>query len=424
VLKRLMLSASLMALAAAGLPTIAAQAQGASSASNKNVAVMDRVRPDYEPKGINAGGFMLRPSLEVVAEQTDNVFATQRNERDDLILSLRPRIDVESNWTRHAFRGSIGADTNSHQDFDSEDRTNFDVGGDLRLEIQRDSEIRLRGRFDRITDPRTALDSRNIGAEPVQYDRTSAGVSVGHTFNRLRVIGSVDFNQLEYENLRDTTGAVLNQQQRNRDEFAYGVRAEYALSPDTRLVGEAELNKRDYDLQPPRVLETRDSEGQEYRVGVSSDFAQVWRGEVTVGYFEQKYDSARIGDVNGLALRGRLQWFPTQLTTVSFTGDRGSQETDIGQVGAAIATSFGAGVDHELRRNIIVSGAVRTERLDFQGVDREDEGFSVRLGGEYLLNRNVGVFGGYRYTDVESTGALRDRDFKENRFTVGLRLKL
>jgi hypothetical protein len=424
VFKRLMLSASLLALAAAGMPTVSAMAQGASPATNKNVAVMDRVRPDYEPKGITAGGFMIRPSLELVAEQTDNVFATQRNERDDLILSLRPRIDVESNWTRHAFRGSLGADTNAHQDFGSEDRTNFDVGGDLRLELQRETEVRLRGRFDRITDPRTALDSRNIGVEPVQYDRTSAGASLGHTFNRLRVIGSVDFNKLEYENLRDATGGVLNQEQRNRDEFVYGVRAEYALSPDTRLVGEAQYNKRDYDLQPPRVLETRDSEGQEYRIGVSSDFAKVWRGEVTVGYFDQKYDSNRIGDVDGVALRGRLQWFPTQLTTVTITGDRGSQETDIGQVGAAIDTSFSAEVDHELRRNIIVSGAVRTERLDFQGADREDEGFSVRLGGEYLLNRNLGVFGGYRYTDVESTGRDRDRDFKENRFTVGLRLKL
>jgi hypothetical protein len=423
-MKRLMMTASLMALALAGLAAPMAQAQAAAPPPNKNVAVMDRVRPDYEPKGINAGGLILRPSLEIVAERTDNVFATQVNERDDLILSLRPRIDIDSNWNRNAFRGSIGVDTNAHQDFGSEDRTNFDVGGELRLELQRASEVRLRGRFDRVTDPRTALDSRNIGTEPVQYDRTAAGASFGHTFNRLRLIGSVDWNKLEYENLRDATGAVVNQRQRDRDEMNYGLRAEYALSPDTRIVGEAEYNTRDYDLQPPQVLETRNSEGQEYRVGVSSDFAQVWRGEVTVGYFDQKYDSARIGDVDGVALRGRLQWFPTQLTTVTFTGDRGSQESDIGQVGAAISTSYSATVDHELRRNIIVSGSVRSEAFDFQGIDREDKGFTARIGAEYLLNRNVGVFSSYRYTDVSSDGAQRDRDFKENRVTLGLRVKL
>jgi hypothetical protein len=422
-MKRLMVSASLVALAFAGLPTIAAQAQGATP-PNKNIAVMERVRPDYEPKGINTGGLLMRPSLEVVAEQTDNVFATQLNKRDDLILSLRPRIDIDSNWTRHAFRGSIGADTNAHQDFDREDRTNFDIGGELRLELQRASEVRLRGRFDRVTDPRTALDSRNIGSEPVQYDRTGAGASFGHTFNRLRLVGSVDWNKLEYENLRDATGAVINQRQRDRDEMTYGLRGEYALSPDTRLVAEAQYNTRDYDLQPPQVLETRNSEGQEYRVGVSSDFASVWRGEVTVGYFDQKYDSRRIGDVDGVALRGRLQWFPTQLTTVTLTGDRGSQESDIGQVGAAISTAYSATIDHELRRNIIVSGSVRSDALDFQGIDREDQGVTARVGVEYFLNRNVGVFGGYRYTDVSSDGRDRDRDFKENRVTLGLRLKI
>ncbi len=45
-----------------------------SALADGPVGVMDRARPDYDPKGLPLGGFRLRPALDIGVTATDNVF--------------------------------------------------------------------------------------------------------------------------------------------------------------------------------------------------------------------------------------------------------------------------------------------------------------------------------------------------------------
>ncbi|NDC57635.1 MAG: hypothetical protein EBZ50_02150 [Alphaproteobacteria bacterium] len=419
-MKRLLLSASMLAIAAALVP-MSAMAQ--APAPQPNVAVLDRARPDFDAIGIRAGAFMIRPRIDLGVETNDNVFATERNETSDVVYSARPRVDIDSQWSRHALRLSAGADTAKYQDTSSEDRTNYNLRADGRLDVRRDSYVGVRGSYEDYKESRTAIDARATALEPTTIKVARAAVYAAATFNRVRLIGTLDHVDLQAEDVPLAGGGTLIQSTRDRKENYGTIRAEYALSPDTQMFAEAVANERNYERQVAGVPR-RDSTGQTYLVGASTSLSRVVSGEAAIGYFRQDYDAASVGAVDGLGVRGRIQWYPTQLTTATFTVSRQAQETDLNAVGSAVATNAGVQVDHELRRDLILTGRVATGAYDFQGFDRSDDRVEAGLGATFLINRKASVSVNYDYTDSQSSGALRDRDFTVNRFGVGLQLKI
>jgi hypothetical protein len=229
---------------------------------------------------------------------------------------------------------------------------------------------------------------------------------------------------LDYEDALSAAGVVLDQDDRDRTEREISVRGEYAMSPSFAIVAEAGANNREYDLNPPAVAVNRESNGRSYTVGANFDVARLARGEVTVGYLEQEYKDASIGDINGLALNARLDWFPTDRTTIGFTASRTVAETGLTFAAGAEQTAIGVRVDHELRRNVILSGALSGGARDYQGIDREDDLRRGELSVRYLVNRRVELRAGYALESQSSEGAARDRDFDVGTGFVALALRL
>ena len=64
-----------------------------------------------------------------------------------------------------------------------------------------------------------------------------------------------------------------------------------------------------------------------------------------IGYLDQSYDDPAFKEIKGLGARAQLEWFPTQITTVSLTAER--QVLDSGIPGAAgyISSTIAAQVD-------------------------------------------------------------------------------
>lgn len=421
-MKKLLLSTTMLVLAAAIAVPATAQAQ--APAPQTNVAVLDRARPDFDARGIRAGGFLVRPRIDLGVETTDNVFATERDEVDDVVYGARAQVDVDSQWSRHGLRLSAGADTVKYQDISSEDRTNYNISADGRLDVRRDAYVGVRASYEDYKEARTAIDARVAALEPTTIKVGRAAVYGAMALNRVRLLGSVERVDLKAEDVPVVGGGTLVQSTRDRKETYGTLRAEYALSPDTRLFAEAIANKREYDRRPASPAANRDSTGQTYLVGASTSLTRVISGEAAIGYFRQDYDSPVVGAVDGLGVRGRVQWFPTQLTTVTLTAARQAQETDLSLVGSAVSTNAGVQVDHELRRNVILTGRVASGKYDFRGFDREDERLEAGAAATYLVNRNASVAATYSYIDGQSSGAFRDRDFTVNRFGVALQLKI
>lgn len=412
--KQVLLAGVVLALAADASHALAQESVRSDAAAeaysnfkrDRNVSVRQRPHPGYEAQGLRAGSFLVWPKLNTTVEYNSNVFVIGTPRESDTVWHVSPEVDVTSNWSRHAIDAYARSTINRFSDFSTENTTDYAVGANGRLDVLRDAQINGGVDWSRLTEPRTSPSSLGQ-ARPLQYEMSSAYVSGAREFNRLRVSGRFDARNYLYLN---RTG---NAPQHDRDRLMTIVtgRADYAVSPDTALFVQVAGNKRNYRLEgTPSVLaaypffQDRDSNGVEALVGTNFELSALIRGEVGVGYLKQSYDAPGAKDVSGLGARAQVEWFPTQLTTVTFTGSRTIEDAAIAGSSGYISSNIGAQIDHELLRNVVVSANAGYGNDDYRGIDRKDKRLVAGVSATYLLNRSVGVTVGYNHFKENSTG--------------------
>ncbi|MEQ8405938.1 MAG: outer membrane beta-barrel protein [Oceanicaulis sp.] len=410
-------------ISGAAAPAVHGQAEQ-FFARDRNVAVLERPRPEYDAPGVRSGAFIYRPSIELGLEYDDNIFATGAGEESDFIATLRPQINVESTWSRHEFTADAMVERRQYFDFSDESVWNATAGAAGRADIQRGFTVSAGGRYSKLTEDRSAAGLTSIAAEPIRYDAGAVFGELARESGRFRLTGRINLDTYDFDDAPLIGGGVGDQDFRDRDELAFTARADYAVTPDTALFARAVFNERDYDLAPPAVTFERGSSGYTFDAGADFDIGGVARGELALGYTEQDYDSAAFPDVDGLSVNAQVEWFPTQLTTVTLQGERSIRDSAIVNSGAFVATRASAQVDHELLRNLVITGRVNLGEDDYEGVDRTDDRFEVMASATYLANRNVGVRASLSRLDENSSGAAARPDFTENRFVVSLQFRL
>lgn len=395
-----------LSLFAASLIALAPVHAFAQEPAQDSSSVRDRPRDEYDPLGLRFGGFNLDATLDLGVTSTDNLLAQEVAPIEDMIYSVAPTARLQSGWSRHALVVEAGARFLSHQDTSSEDvDTNF-ARATGRVDIGARSSVSMTAGVAHEVEPRTNPDAATTG-NPVEYDRTDLAISATHRFNRLRVTGSLGSRQFEYD----------NQPFRDSEQTSFRGRLDAELTPRIGVVAEATVDEREYDTNP-----ALNSDGQTILAGISINFTDLMRGEATAGQFSRDYDGG--AKVDGTAIAANLEWYITGLTTVTLNANRNAADVG-GTVSQPYTESrYGARVDHELLRNVIVTAGVSGGRREYEVIDREDEFTSADIGVDYFMNRRVALRARFTLDDVESTGVNRYRDFDANAFTVGLSLRL
>lgn len=420
---RLLMCSAAMACIALTVPQ-AAQAQDLGSNFNrdKNVSVRQRPRPDYEAAGQKAGGFTLYPRITADVERNDNIYAVATGKTSDTIWRVKPEMAVRSDWSRHALGLFAGGNIIRYSDNSSENAEEYTVSANGRLDISRGSNLTGSVQTQRLIEPRTAPTSTAAAGKPVEYDLTQGTVSYVKEFNRLRVTGRLDDKDFNYKDVPNIAGTgIVDQDFRDRNEFYYGAKAEYAVSPDTAVYLSATGNKKDYDTNI--VASDRTSDGYVVGVGANFDISELMRGDVQLGYMSQSYDNPAFAKIDGFNATGRLEWFPTQLTTLGLNGSRSIEESTAPGSQGYISNNIGASIDHELMRNVLLSAAYTHGKDNYKGVDRDDKRDNFSATATYLLNRRVGLFLTYNYLKQDSSGAQRGASFKDNKVIASVALQ-
>lgn len=388
-----------------------------------NQSVTERPHPEYDPLGFRFGGFEAHPSVDIGVEHTDNLFADATNQQEDTFAVIRPRVVISSRWSNHSLTADAQAEQTLHDRFKDDDTLNIEVGANGRLDVRRNTQIGLTGRIAERVEARSAPDAPGNAVAPIEYEQRAASVYLQQQFARVRLSLVAAQNTFDFEDGVTGAGVVIEQDDRDHDETSVTARAEYAISPRIALVGEASVNERDYDLTFPQVPWNRNSEGRTYLAGANFDITRLVRGEVAFGYFEQTWDDNTVPKQEGTAVRANVDWFPTELTTVNFFVQRRNEDSGQAFAVSYLQESASIRVDHELRRNVVVTADLDSERRDYTGIAREDDVMGATLSLRYAMNRRVVVGAGYRYEQQDSTGLNADRDYEQNRFfaSVGLR---
>jgi hypothetical protein len=417
---RILTSAAVAAALMAAVPVVSmAQDLGSNFKRDKNTSVRQRPRPDYEAIGMKAGGFTLYPRVTVEAVHDDNIYAVATGEQSDVIWRVKPEVAARSNWSRHALGAFASASVNRYADFDTENTEEYTLGVNGRLDVERGSYVSASVQWQALTEPRSAITAGTpAGAtpEPVEYSLWSGNLTGVKEFNRLRLTGKLDTKTFDYD---DQGSLAFNQNTRDRDEFYYGGKAEYAVGPDTAVFASLIGNTKEYDL----ASVGRDSDGYVATVGANFDLSQSVRGELEAGYMSQSYDNTAFADIDGFTAKGRVEWFPTELTTLNVGGSRSIEESTAANSQGYISNTASVGIDHELLRNVLLAANASFGKDSYESVDRDDKRTGFNASAAYLLNRNVGLFLTYTYLKQESSGTAKGSSFSDNKLAASVALQ-
>jgi hypothetical protein len=409
-----LLSGCAMAVAAT-LTAAEAQAQE----PRRGESVFERPRPDYDPLGVRAGGFLVFPRIELGEAYNDNIFADDDDEEDDFITVVRPEVDVESNWGRHALNLRTGAEAGFYLDNEDENFLDGFALLDGRLDVVRETFIFGGLGWRHRHEDRGSPDDV-AGEEPTEYDMYSANLGAFRGRGRIsaRLDGNVD--HFDFHDVDAAGGGEIDQDDRDRVQYLLTGRVGYEYLPDTEAFVRVSGRMRNYEEVDENGLD-RDSVGYAAVIGTDLDFTGKVSGEVFVGYQHTTYDDEELNDIDGLAAGGSLLWNITGLTSLRGFLEVSTEETTQANASGYLATRLGASVEHELLRNVLLGAGLTVGRDDYEGIDREDDIFTGLLSARYLINRNF-------YAGAEFTHRTRNSDtadeFSQNviLFRVGAQL--
>ncbi len=146
-----------------------------------NVTVTERPRPEYDQIGVRAGTFRVLPQLGVTGSYSDNVNFDEENEESDFVTTLRPSVEIESDWTRHALGFEVGSEIAFHAEEDDNDYEDFFADGSGTLEISRQTSLRGNAGVSRSHEDQ----SEGNNNEVEQFTAFDGGLSLSHQLNRV-----------------------------------------------------------------------------------------------------------------------------------------------------------------------------------------------------------------------------------------------
>jgi hypothetical protein len=400
---------ALIASTAACLVAYGAQSQE----PDPNVPVTARPRPDFDPLGIRAGGFLLFPSVTVDGEYDDNIFASKDNEQDDFIVSFRPRIAARSNFPRHSLNLTVQSDIGRYVSNTNENFEDFGAALAGRLDITRNNRLTATAAVGRDHQTRDDPEDTDTTRKPVEYYLFRSSLGFEQDFNRVNfgLLGNFDRRDYEEEDKN------VNEDDRDRNRFGGRLRTGYFISPriNTFLQGGIQREERDASNRTQR-----DNNVYSIGAGTAIDITGLLFGELDIGWSQQEFYDSRFQSESGLSYGVSLTWNPTQLTSLSLDGDGGFEPSDVGS--SNLRSRIALRVDHELLRNVLIGGRIAYRRDDFQAADRVDDRYDVGPDITYLLNRYLSVGAGYTFTSRASDDS--NREYTRNLITLRLNAQL
>lgn len=374
--------------------------------------VADRVKG----RGIRQGQFWVLPEIESGLLLDSNVRATPGGTLDDQAFFITPNVKIKSDLGRHEVSAEVAVKHTQYFRQSAESRTEAFGKVQSRIDITRDLNAYLTAKGGVFREERGAIVAPTASRSPVEYQRVDVGGSLEKTFNRLKVMGGIDYTLFDYNDGRTFAGGILDQDFRDVHRIEAGGRVSYNFSPGYSVFGDLRYTSHDYDGP---VATNRTSNGFRALGGVEFELGRLLRGEVGVGYNMVDYTNSVFGEHSALSFIAALVWNPTPLMTVNLDAQQRFEDTTIAGLSGSDQSYVNLSLDYEVLRRLIVSPHLRFVYDSFNSSSVKGYTLGAGLRAEYEVNRYLGVGVNYLYTDRDFTGFALDFE----RHQAGLFLK-
>jgi hypothetical protein len=294
----------------------------------------------------------------------------------------------------------------------SENQTDWDIRADLRLDLVRGTTMTVAGDY--------ALSHEARGMEhaggaqpgdasaPTEFTSNDLDVQFEHTFNRLKLSLDGTLTQLDYvdgETIASLSqpSVVMNNDDRDRSTNRFSGKASYEMWSDAALFVRGTHVSTDYVAALDDDGVNRDSSEFVLDGGVEFAISHVLNGEIAAGTSQKTFVDPGLTAMSGANVNIKLKWYPSMLTNVTVDGGRSNEETSVTGSSGIVATRGGVTIDHELLRNVILTGRVSYENDAFAESTRNDDVLRGSVSGRFLLNNEFHLDAGYEFVDRTSS---------------------
>lgn len=383
----------------------------ADQADSSSSDVYSRLRPEYDPNGMRVGTFSLYPTLSSGGGLESNVYNGATGV-SDYFYSVNTGVQMKSGWSRHEL--DVSAQTRSvwFSNQVSENHTDWDIRANLRLDLVRGTTMSVTG------DYALAHEARGVdhpgGAEPgdasapTEYTSNDLDVQLEHTFNRLTLSADGSMQRLDYLDSMSiasisTPSFEINNDDRDRTATRIAGKAAWEMWSNAALFVRGTQVTTDYVAALDDNGRNKDSSEFILDGGVEFAISHVLNGEIAAGSSQKTFVDTAFAPISGASVTVKLKWYPSMLTNVTFDGGRSNEETSVAGVSGFVSTRGGVTVDHELLRNMILSGRVSYENDAYAGSTRNDDVLRGSVSSRFLLNNQFHLDAGYEFVDRSSS---------------------
>jgi hypothetical protein len=386
------------------------------------VDVNDRLRPDYAAPGARIGSMILRPSVGVRTEYTDNVTQAKQNRISDARLRILPELRLDSDWSRHSLGLRLGGEVVRYRSNSTEDYVSLNAALTGRVDIRHDLSIDGEVNFSADQEARDSADIATTAVDRPFYYTTLARLGVMKRFNRLSLDLRGTVTHTDYTDAELAGGGSSNNDDRDLSDYTVSLRGTYEFSPRLRAYVEGEYSRRIYDQRRDDAGVARGSYGLGAVAGATYEITRLLRGDISLGYGARDYEDPGLKDIGYVNAAAAIYWNVRPHLTLRGAFTTTVEETTVAGASAALSRELVFGADMDVRHDLRIGGELRLTDRRYSGTSIRELDYDIRATAEYFINRTVSVTAevGHGGTSSNQAGS----GYRENRISVGFNLKL
>ena len=369
--------------------------------------------------GMPLGGFRFYPTLDVAANYDDNVYRTQVKNAD-LFFSETPGFTLQSGWSRNELDLFGWLAATQYASLTAENNTNWAIGSNGRLDIYKGLDFTLDASYSVGHDQRGQPNLSQLAESPTEFSSVHTNGQLSYHPYRFSLSVGGSYDRILYDPTLLIDGLPpLNNADRNYELYAGFVKGAYEFSPG--YAGYVQINYQDqiYNLKFDSNGLERANDGYQAEVGVQMLVTNLIKGQVYVGYYEEKYHAPLVG-VAGPDYGATLDYTLSDFWTFHLIAAHSLTPTTVAGASTENDQSVTFVVDYSVLRDVTIVGLASYLNDTLSGTSRVDQAIQGHLGLNYVLNSHAEVDLAYSYTHYAST--LEGQGYSDH--TVGLTLKL
>ena len=364
-----------------------------------------------------APGISFIPELWTGIATDSNVFATRDNPASDLYYMFSPSLLVRANGDGKSLVLDAAATATRYRRLGSEDSNDYRVDADGSINVGANGSVFGGVGYDRAHEDRESPDAA-LGTRPTVYSDAHTHLGIAERWGRLRIRTGLTYNELNFQDVPDASGRLINNADRNRNVLGIGLRTSYALTDAASVFAQGTLDRRIYIHAVDDAGYQRSSDGGGWVVGVSLGENTATSAEAYAGWLRQDYRDPRLPAVSVPDIGARFKLRASDRVTVQGAIDRSIEETTLPGSSAYVNTNAELWATRMMSARWSAHAGMAWTRSAFRGIRRVDQIYDANVGFDYRITRSLTLLADYhlaqRHSDVQSAAFVR------NLFSVAL----